>query len=175
MATLKSSFDGKIDSCIESTSILYYIGQLNPHNITKFPSGRKVTLNMSYYATVKLGKLNIQRELGKYKFSLTAIGKAFELRKLSYNEEKDKTVLECKFIINKSHKIYIKAYQLAEGFERTISAQLDKNLNTECSKLSAPYHVDTCYTYYDLSALKSHQFKEYLIKILKEVDKFEAK
>ena len=174
MAALKSNFDGNIQSCIESTSILYYIGQLNPHNITKFPSGRKVTLNMSYYAVVKLGKLNIQRELGKYKFSLTAIGKALEVKKLSYNKEDDTSFLQCKFIINKSHKIYKKAYELANGFQRKISSKLDKDLNTECAKLSAPYHIDICHTYYNAENLKSHQLKEYLKKILKEVDNFEA-
>ena len=175
MANLQSSFDGSIDGCNESTSILYHIGQLNPYKLTKLSFGRKVSLNMSYYATVKLGKLNIQRALGKNKFSLTSIGKAFVLKKLSYDKEQNKTLLECKFIINKSHKIYIKAYELADGFERIIANQLASNLNTTCSKISAPYHIDTCYTYYNLSTVKNQQLKDYLKKILKEVDNFEAK
>lgn len=171
---LSQSFDGKIIAAFESKLILYWIGQSYAHEITKLNHRKKTSTEMKYRDYIKLGILIIQRELGKNKYSKRAIKRAFAIGS-NYDTTSNKSYITCNFIINKSHNIFKKAYELKGDIEHEIDTALAKTLHTECSKRIAPYQINTCYTYYNSDILRNQQLKEYLKVILKEVDNFEAK
>ncbi|HIT77433.1 MAG TPA: hypothetical protein IAD47_01420 [Candidatus Limihabitans stercoravium] len=169
--SLIQSFPGVRAKDVNSENLKLFecIGNNNQYHISKISPTRKVSKNLSFSGMVKLGLLNLQKSLGKSKYSLTLIKKAFGLKEvIEFGNVKHK----CQFFLGKSHEVFLKAYDLVGIFNRQFPTNSGKILKEQISKDIAPCHMLMCYTFYNLNSVTSDEVKDYLKMMLKEIEKF---
>lgn len=169
--SLKQNFNVESNINNENLELLYHIGRKNPYNIQKISPIRKVDKSLNFSGFVKLGKLNLQRALGKNRYSLSLIKKVFHVSQYKHMNEIE---LRCEYFINKSHHIFIQANEFARDFNRNLPDYLD-SFQSEISKKIAPYHIKLCYTFYNSDDIKQSEIKNYLKVILREIENIETK
>lgn len=173
-----------LDCCIndkvlleqKSQLVLYTIGILNPFKIKKFSSGRKVPNQLNYNDLINLGKLNLQKKLGKGKYSLRTIDRIFRLYDVKYCSQTKKTHFKTLYFFDKSHEAFLKAYDLIKNEDVKISAFFNGILKSDISKKVAPYHIYCCLIHYNnIYGINCIKIKNYIEQILEEVSEIEKK